>query len=59
MARVYANLCEKGVRNFFTVPANLQEDVAAIIEADGYVINEDGTVTKAPINEEELTEEEA
>ena len=59
MARVYANLCEKGVRNFFTVPANLQEDVAAIIEADGYVINEDGTVTKVPINEEELTEEEA
>lgn len=56
MARVYANLCEKGVRNFFTVPANLQEDVAAIIEADGYVINEDGTVTKRPINEEEINE---
>ena len=58
MAKVYASLCEKGVRNFFTVPANLQEDVAAIIEADGYVINEDGTVTKRPVNEEELIEEE-
>ena len=56
MAKVYASLCEKGVRNFFTVPANLQEDVAAIIEADGYVINEDGTVTKRPINEEEINE---
>lgn len=57
MAKVYASLCEKGVRNFFTVPTNLQDQVAAIIEADGYVINEDGTVTKKPINEE--TEEEA
>ncbi len=57
MAKVYASLCEKGVRNFFTVPTNLQDQVAAIIESDGYVINEDGTVTKKPINEE--TEEEA
>ena len=57
MARVYANLCEKGVRNFFTVPVNLQEDVRAIIEADGYQINEDGTVTKVPVDEE-LTESE-
>ena len=57
MAKVYASLCEKGVRNFFTVPANLQDDVRAIIEADGYQINEDGTVTKVPvdtISEEEI-----
>lgn len=46
MARVYANLCEKGVRNFNTVPSNLQDQVREIIEADGYVINKDGTVTK-------------
>lgn len=47
MARVYANLCEKGGRNFNTVPANLQEKVRQIIEEDGYVINPDGTVVPA------------
>ena len=31
MARVYANLCEKGIRNFFTVPANLRDQVEEII----------------------------
>ena len=46
MARVYANLCEKGVRNFFSVPENLQPAVRLLIEADGYTINPDGTVTK-------------
>ena len=57
MARVYANLCEKGVRNFFTVPANLRDQVEEIIISDGYVINEDGTVVKKPINEEVVTNE--
>ena len=57
MARVYANLCEKGVRNFFTVPANLRDQVEEIIISDGYTINEDGTVVKKPINEEEMTNE--
>ena len=62
MARVYANLCEKGVRNFFSVPENLQPAVRLIIESDGYVINPDGTVTKKVpnvLNEEpaEATEE--
>lgn len=57
MARVYANLCEKGVRNFFSVPENLQPEVRVLIEADGYVINDDGTVTKIPINEVEENEE--
>ena len=57
MARVYANLCEKGVRNFFTVPANLRDQVEEIIISDGYMINEDGTVVKKPINEEEVTTE--
>ena len=57
MARVYANLCEKGVRNFFTVPANLRDQVEEIIISDGYTINEDGTVVKKPINEEEVTNE--
>lgn len=57
MARVYANLCEKGVRNFFSVPENLQPEVRVLIEADGYIINDDGTVTKIPINEVEENEE--
>lgn len=57
MARVYANLCEKGIRNFFTVPANLRDQVEEIIISDGYMINEDGTVVKKPINEEEVTNE--
>lgn len=44
MVKVYVSLCEKGVRNFNTVPKPLQEQVRAQIEADGYKINEDGTV---------------
>lgn len=57
MARVYANLCEKGVRNFFSVPANLREQIEEIIISDGYMINEDGTVVKKPTNEEEAETE--
>lgn len=47
MARIYANSCEKGLKNFNQVPAKLQDQVRELIEADGYVINKDGTVTKA------------
>lgn len=46
MARVYANLCEKGEKNFHNIPAKIQPQVRLLIEADGYVINPDGTVTK-------------
>lgn len=46
MARIYATSCEKDGKNFNTVPRRIQPQVRAIIEADGYVINEDGTVTK-------------
>lgn len=46
MNRVYATACEKDGKNFFTVPAKKQDAVRAIIEADGYVILEDGTVVK-------------
>ena len=52
MARIYANLCEKGVRNFNTVPSNLQPEVRRLIEEDGYIINPDGTVTKVITGEE-------
>ena len=51
MAKVYASLCEKGVRNFNTVPENLQNDVREIIEADGYIILPDGTVVKGLLDD--------
>lgn len=47
MARIYATSCEKDGKNFFTVPKRLQDQVASIIEADGYIIESDGTVVKA------------
>lgn len=46
MAKIYARSCESDGKNFYTVPKRLQAQVREIIEADGYVINEDGTVTK-------------
>lgn len=53
MVKVYVSLCEKGVRNFNSVPKSLQPQVREQIEADGYMINEDGTVVIRPINEED------
>lgn len=47
MARIYATSCEKDGKNFNTVPKRLQAQVRDIIEADGYIINPDGTVVKA------------
>lgn len=47
MAKIYAKSCELDGKNFNTVPKRIQEQVKEIIEADGYVINADGTVTKA------------
>ena len=47
MARIYATSCEKDGKNFFTVPKSLQNKVRVIIEVDGYIIEEDGTVVKS------------
>ena len=47
MARIYANKCELEGKNFNTVPKKIANDVRALIEADGYVILEDGTVVPA------------
>lgn len=52
MAKVYARLCEKGEKNFFDVPENMQGKVRVIIEADGYEIEPDGTVVKKEANHE-------
>ena len=46
MARIYATACEKQGKNFNTVPPRIQAQTRSIIETDGYIINEDGTVTK-------------
>lgn len=53
MVKIYTTACEKDGKNFFTVPKSLQAKVKAQIEADGYVILEDGTVVKEmPLEEE-------
>ena len=53
MYKVYARSCESDGKNFYTVPKSLQAKVKAQIEADGYVILDDGTVVKEIPSEEE------
>ena len=57
MARIYATSCERDGKNFQTVPKKLQTQVREIIEADGYVILDDGTVVKAEEVEDEASGE--
>jgi len=55
MVKVYARLCEMGSYNFYTDVENnkaasvrkLAPKVREQIEADGYIINADGTCTPA------------
>lgn len=47
IAKNEAKLCIKGKKNFFDVPEKYQADAREYIEAEGYIINEDGTVSKA------------
>lgn len=48
MVKFYVRMCERYHKNFNTYVAELwKEDTRAKIIADGYVIAEDGTVTKA------------
>lgn len=49
MARIYATSVERDGKNFFDVPARLRPQVRKMIEADGYIINDDGTVTKGDV----------
>lgn len=46
MAHLYARLIIKGRKNFSDVPEKFKEDTKAWIEKDGYILNDDGTVTK-------------
>lgn len=52
MLRIYATSCEKDGRNFYSVPVKLQSGVRLIIETDGYIIQEDGTVVRPVPNSE-------
>lgn len=55
IVKVYARQCEKGEKNYYDDIVNsksasvrkLAEQIKAQIEADGYVILEDGTVVLA------------
>lgn len=46
MAKIYARSCEVDGKNFNTVPKRIQAAVREIIEADGYVIEDDGSVVR-------------
>lgn len=47
IAKLYADKCENRGLNFNSVPKSKQKEVKAIIEEDGYIILEDGSVVKA------------
>lgn len=47
MVDFYVRRCEKNGVNFNTIPVKFQEQVRERIEADGYIILEDGSVVKA------------
>ena len=50
MARIYATACEKDGKNFNTVPdkpKGFRAKVEGIIKADGFIIQDDGTVVRA------------
>lgn len=50
LENIYAAYCENGSKNFFEVPATIAERVNEVITADGFMVNEDGTVSLRPIN---------
>ena len=45
-AKLQATFVKAGKQNFNNVPTRYQEQVRYILESEGYIINEDGTVTK-------------
>lgn len=49
MVRVMATACEKDGKNFYTVNKTIQTKVRAQIEADGYVILDDGSVVPSEV----------
>ena len=54
VARLWADRLEScKIDNFNKVPAKLKNEVAILLDQDGYEILEDGTVQKKKLNEEE------
>lgn len=53
LANIYASYCENNIKNFHDVPEAIQQVVNAVINADGFMVNEDGTVSLKPINLED------
>jgi hypothetical protein len=41
MARIYANLIEKGLKTLDELPSIIRSDVEQILREDGYMIKED------------------
>ena len=50
---IYASYCENALKNFKDVPDTIKESVNEVILSDGFMVNEDGTVSLRPINLEE------
>lgn len=46
MARMYANSCIKGLKNFNDIPKELQNEVRLILSNEGYRVDVDGSVVK-------------
>ena len=58
VARLWADRLESGkIDNFNRVPSKLRNEVRDMLDADGYMILDDGTVVEKPINDEESEEE--
>lgn len=45
MARIYAKRCEAGEMLWTDIPSLWKKKACAEIEKDGYILNEDGTVS--------------
>lgn len=46
MAVIYASLIIKGKKTFIEVPDKIKDNVRDALVAQGYTLNDDGTVTK-------------
>lgn len=46
MAVIYASLIIKGKKTFIEVPNKIKDEVRNELVAQGYTLNDDGTVTK-------------
>lgn len=57
VAKNYAKLCIKGVQNFNEIPEKYKKEARGYITAQGYIINPDGTVEPAPVEEIETDAE--